>query len=46
MPGLVYVSFHDKEDDCLINKVLLDAFAHGSKQPEYKVCAVQISKAS
>ena len=46
MPGLVYVSFHDKEDDRLINKVLLDAFAPGSKQPEYKVCAVQISKAS
>ena len=35
-----------KEDDRLINKVLLDAFAPGSKQPEYKVCAVQISKAS
>ena len=46
MPGLVYVSFHDKEDDRLINKVLLDAFDPGSKQPEYKVCAVQISKAS
>ena len=46
MPGLVYVSFHDKEDDRLINKVLLDAFDPGSKQPEYKVCAVQITKAS
>ena len=45
MPGLVYVSFHDKEDDRLINKVLLDAFDPGSKQPEYKVCAVQIAKA-
>ena len=41
MPGLVYVSFHDKEDDRLINKVLLDAFDPGSKQPEYKICAMQ-----
>lgn len=41
----MYVEINE-EDDRLINKVLLDAFAPGSKQPEYKVCAVQISKAS
>ena len=29
----------------MINFVLLDAFDPGSKQPEYKVCAVKIAKA-
>ena len=28
----------------MINRVLLDAFDAGSKQPEYKVCAVNIQK--
>lgn len=44
-PGLVYVPFHDQELERMINFVLLDAFDPGSKQPEYKVCAVKIAKA-
>lgn len=42
--GLVYVPFHDQVMERMINRVLLDAFDAGSKQPEYKVCAVNIKK--
>lgn len=42
--GLVYVPFHDPVMERMINRVLLDAFDAGSKQPEYKVCAVNIRK--
>ena len=41
-PGLVFVPFHYA--DKLINKLTLDAFDPGSKQPEYKICAVKIKK--
>lgn len=44
-PGVVYASFHDQVEERMINYVLLDAFDPGSKQPEYKVCAVTIKKA-
>lgn len=42
MPGLVFVPFHFV--DKLINKLTLDATDPGSKQPEYKICAVRIQK--
>lgn len=42
LPGLVFVPFHFA--DKLINKLTLDAFDKGSKQPEYKICAVKIEK--
>jgi len=29
----------------MINRVTIDAFDPGSKQPEYKICAVRIKKA-
>jgi nitrate reductase NapA len=41
-PGLVFVPFFDA--NLLINKLTLDAIDPGSKQPEYKICAVQVSK--
>jgi len=41
-PGLIFVPFHYA--DKLINKLTLDAFDPGSKQPEYKICAVKIQK--
>ncbi len=41
-PGLVFVPFFDVH--LLINKLTLDAFDPGSKQPEYKICAVRVSK--
>ncbi len=43
LPGLVFVPFHYA--DKLINKLTLDAFDPGSKQPEYKICATQVIKA-
>ena len=43
LPGLIFVPFHYA--DKLINELTLDAFDPGSKQPEYKICAVKIEKA-
>ncbi|MGL5514200.1 MAG: molybdopterin-dependent oxidoreductase, partial [Sporomusa sp.] len=40
-PGMIYVPFHDTEMSRMINIVTIDAFDDISKQPEYKVCAVQ-----
>ncbi len=42
-PGLVFVPWFDK--NLIINKLTLNAFDKGSKQPEYKICAVRIKKA-
>ena len=42
-PGLVFVPWYDA--NLLINKLTLNAFDKGSKQPEYKICAVRIKKA-
>ncbi len=42
LPGLVFVPWFDAKK--LINKLTLDAFDPGSKQPEYKICAVKIQK--
>lgn len=43
-PGVIYVSFHDQNIDRMINRVMLDAFDPGSKQPDYKISAVKIRK--
>ena len=40
--GTVFVPFFD--ENILINKVTLDAFCPISKQPDYKKCAVRITK--
>lgn len=42
-PGLVFVPWYDP--NLMINKLTLNAFDAGSKQPEYKICAVRIKKA-
>ena len=42
-PGLVFVPWFDA--NLLINKLTKDAFDKGSKQPEFKICAVKVSKA-
>ncbi len=42
MPGVVFVPFFDANK--LINLVTIDAFDDMSKEPEYKICAVQIEK--
>ncbi len=44
-PGMVFVPWHWEDHDSLINRVTIDAYDPGSKQPEFKVCAVQIAKA-
>ena len=41
-PGLVFVPWYDA--NLLINKLTLNAFDKGSKQPEFKICAVRIKK--
>ena len=42
-PGLIFVPWYDVK--LMINKLTLDAFDPGSKQPEFKICAVKIRKA-
>ncbi len=44
--GMVFVYWHDQEASRMINKVTRDAFDPGSKEPEFKICAVQVRKAS
>ena len=41
-PGLVFVPWFDV--NLLINKLTKDAIDPGSKQPEFKICAVKVSK--
>ena len=42
--GMVFVPWHWEDEDSLINRVTIDAYDPGSKQPEFKVCAVQLAK--
>ena len=44
-PGMVFVPFHWADDKSLINKVTIDAYDPGSKQPEFKICAVKLARA-
>ncbi len=39
-PGLVFVHMHDPERMC--NRLTVDAVDPGSKQPEFKICAVKV----
>ena len=43
-PGMVFVPWHWEDKDSLINFVCNDAFDAGSKQPEFKICAVKLEK--
>jgi len=43
-PGMIFVPMHWDSDKAFINKVTIDAYDPGSKQPEFKVCAVKIAK--
>lgn len=43
--GMVFVPFHWSDPDSLINNVTIDAYDPGSKQPEFKICAVKLAKA-
>ncbi len=44
MPGILFVPWFDQEWDRMINRVTIDAFDAISKQPEFKICAVQIER--
>ncbi len=44
-PGMVFVPWHWADDNSLINRVTIDAYDPGSKQPEFKICAVKLAKA-
>ena len=43
--GMVFVPFHWADEGALINEVTIDAYDPGSKQPEFKICAVKLAKA-
>ncbi len=43
-PGMVFVPFHWDNEESFINRVTIDAYDPGSKQPEFKICAVQLEK--
>ncbi len=43
--GMVFAPFHWEDDRAFINYVTIDAFDPGSKQPEFKICAVKLAKA-
>jgi len=44
--GMVFVYWHDQEASRMINKVTKDDYDPGSKEPEFKICAVQIKRVS
>jgi nitrate reductase NapA len=44
LPGVLFVPWFDQNYDRMINFVTIDAIDKGSKQPEFKVAAVQIKK--
>jgi nitrate reductase NapA len=44
-PGMVFVPWHWEDENSLINRVTIDAYDPGSKQPEFKICAVKLAKA-
>lgn len=43
-PGMIFVPFCWEDDKSLINRVTIDAYDPGSKQPEFKICAVKLAK--
>lgn len=46
MKGMVFAYWHDQEKSRMINRVTKDDYDPGSKEPEFKICAVQIRRVS
>ena len=46
LPGILFVPWHDQAMDRMINFVCNDAVDPGSKEPEFKIAAVQIKRVS
>lgn len=44
--GMVFAYWHDQHEDRMINKVTKDAIDPGSKEPEFKICAVKVQRVS
>ncbi len=44
LPGILFVPWFDQNWERMINRVTIDAFDPGSKQPEFKICAVKIER--
>jgi nitrate reductase NapA len=44
LPGILFVPWFDQDWNRMINRVTIDAFDAGSKQPEFKICAVKIER--
>lgn len=44
-PGMVFAPMHWADELSQVNKVTIDAYDPGSKQPEFKICAVKLAKA-
>jgi nitrate reductase NapA len=43
--GMTFVPWCWDDENSLINRVTIDAYDPGSKQPEFKICAVKLAKA-
>ena len=46
LEGMVFAYWHDQHPDRLINLVTIDAVDAASKEPEFKICAVQVKRLS
>lgn len=46
MEGMVFAYWHDMHEDRMINKVVKDSYDPGSKEPEFKICAVKVKRLS
>jgi len=44
LPGILFIPWFDQDWDRMVNRVTIDAFDDGSKQPEFKICAVKIER--
>ncbi len=44
LPGILFVPWFDQNWTRMINRVTIDAFDAGSKQPEFKICAARIER--
>jgi nitrate reductase NapA len=44
LPGILFVPWFDQDWQRMINRVTIDAFDPGSKQPEFKICAARIER--
>jgi len=44
LPGILFIPWFDQDWDRMVNRVTIDAFDKGSKQPEFKICAVRLER--